>query len=426
MQFELAAVDIDTAVKQTLRTLQVNPSAFSISPDGRFVAFAMARHSKPGSAHDIIVHEVSTGREWPLLDTAGDRHRSLPVWSPEGGRVLYLETGSDGTTLRAVPVLDGRRSSSPAVLRRDLGEPGSMGFLDADTFGYAVNTGSNDVMVVEAGPDGRFDGQTPRRIRDAMMPAWSPDGRWLAWSDFRRTGGVRVEDRDGRVTRAFKPSVGVQVNPAWSHDSNRLAFWDVNRLSAVLTVADVEGGTTRDVLRLTHPAFEGAYELAWMPGGRELLIPKPTKIVALDLATGRQREVHAVPPGHSSGPYYVSPNGHSMVFCEGIESPAPIHVVPLGPRGLSRVRPASRADAEALFGWWSDTELLETRAPGHPEGTYQDEVWRVPLSGEPPEPLGIKATNIVYMSGNAASRRIAYNMVLGDSEFWLLTPGVKQ
>jgi Tol biopolymer transport system component len=110
MQFELALVDTETGAKRVLRTLTVDPRGFSLSADGRFVAFDMPRQ-EPGGTLDIIIHEISTSREWPLVDKAGDR--SLPVWSPGGDQLFYVESLNDTTALQAVRVSGVRARITP-------------------------------------------------------------------------------------------------------------------------------------------------------------------------------------------------------------------------------------------------------------------------------------------------------------------------
>jgi len=422
-QFDLAIIDSNSGNKRVLRTLPVDPSGFSLSPDGRFVAFDVPGRSGPGVSRDIIIHDVSSSQEWALLDEAGG-NRTLPIWSPRGDQLFYLETFKDTSALHAVSVVNGHRSSPPAVLRRDLGSPHGMGFVDADTFAYLVETGRSDVMVVEAAADGGFKGQNPRRIgQGAVMPSWSPDGRWLSWAELvPQTGGIRISGGDSVVVRRLQPSLDVLVYPAWSPDSKQLAFFDMSRVDAILKVADAQSGVTREVVRLPRPQFEAASGVAWMPGGRELLItPEPRHIVAVDIATGTRREIHVTPPSDDLGDFFVSPDGNSLLFCEGHDESSPIYIIPLNPRGLSIVRPASNVRGEALVGWWPDGSLFETRRASHPDGPVQDELVRLPLSGAP-EPLGIKGTNILNASVTLDGKRIAYSTQTWGQELWLLKP----
>ena len=143
-------------------------------------------------------------REWPLLDSAADR--VLPVWTPSGNHLLYVESSGGGVSLRAVRVVSGHTTSRPAVLKREFVKPSGMGFLDEETFAYFVWSGTSDVMVVEASANGSFQGQKARRLihgGGATMPAWSPDGRWLAWS---QAGEIRVSEVIARSSVHFDPS----------------------------------------------------------------------------------------------------------------------------------------------------------------------------------------------------------------------------
>jgi Tol biopolymer transport system component len=252
-----------------------------------------------------------------------------------------------------------------------------------------------------------------------MMPAWSPDGRWLAWSDFAlRTGGIRVMGSDGRVFRTFRPSLDVQVYPTWSGDSRQLAFWDVSRLGGLLKVADIERGTVREVLRRSHPRIEGAWGLEWMPGGRDLLIQTDDSHSAtLDTISGNRRDIRkqAVEMG------FISPDRRWRAFCEG-PTPSPIHVVPLNSDAEPMILQVSAFPSEALLGWWPDGSLLEIRGSTDPSQTSQEELWRRPLNGAPAEPLGVSGTNIIYLSVAPDAKRVAYGTQTFGQELWTLKP----
>jgi Tol biopolymer transport system component len=278
-------------------------------------------------------------------------------------------------------------------------------------------------MVVEAAADGTFHGQKPRRIGlGSMMPALSPDGQWLAWTDFTpRTGGMRVTGKDGRAFRTFEPSLDVQILPAWSDDSTYLAFWDVSRLGAILKIVDVEIGTTRDVMRVTHPRiWRRDLALEWIPGGHELLItPDAKPLVVLDITSGKQRAFH-VPPGADMMDHpFISRDGHWLAFCDR-DQHGPIHVVPLSTSGPARTLPVSAA--ASLLGWWPDGSLLEVHELTDSRRSSRVELWRRPLDGAPAEPLGITGTNMIYVTVSSDARRIAYSTQTFGQELWLLKP----
>jgi len=89
-----------------------------------------------------------------------------------------------------------------------------------------------------------------------------------------------------------------------------------------------------------------------------------------------------------------------------------------------RDRPGAAADGADWIDWLagSDGSLFETHAPSHPEGPPEDELWRLPLDGAPPEPLGITGTGIFYASVTRDRKRIAYSTQTFGQELWLLKP----
>ncbi len=101
-------------------------------------------------------------------------------------------------------------------------------------------------------------------------PAWSPDGRWVAYfSD--RTGEyeltVRPADGSGEERTVTKLGAGYRYSPFWSPDSSRIVFIDH---SFTIQVADVESGAVTVVdraLRWSHGPLS-AFEAHWSPDSR--------------------------------------------------------------------------------------------------------------------------------------------------------------
>ena len=112
-------------------------------------------------------------------------------------------------------------------------------------------------------------------------PAWSPDGTTLA---FARTVRISFEDYrsqiyllgpDGGRPRAITTGVdGVSVSgPAWSPDGRRIAFVRDTDAESSIVVADIDGGGER-VLRSEPYDVEGArnhlWQPAWSPDGTRI------------------------------------------------------------------------------------------------------------------------------------------------------------
>jgi len=116
-----------------------------------------------------------------------------------------------------------------------------------------------------------IEGGAARRILDdgydARMPAWSPDGRRLAFQAyFRDTWHIWIANADGTGLRELTSSAFDDREPHWSPDGTRLAFssdrsgnYDV----WVLTLA------TGELRALTSNAGNDSMP-AWSPDGREI------------------------------------------------------------------------------------------------------------------------------------------------------------
>jgi Tol biopolymer transport system component len=117
--------------------------------------------------------------------------------------------------------------------------------------------------------------------RDAEEPAFSPDGRWVAFADRRHPGISRVRLDGSRRTRIFRGSFVESLD--WSPGGRSIAFRQffskvfhenghrTRRYYTALRVVGVRSGHVRRLVR--H--WTGTASLAgfsWSPTGRRLLV----------------------------------------------------------------------------------------------------------------------------------------------------------
>ena len=167
------------------------------------------------------------------------------------------------------------------------------------------------------------------------------------------------------------------------------------------------------------------FGLTWLPGSHELAVQSGSKtIVAVDVASGMQRQLFSSAPWDIGSNLYVSPDGHSLAFVEASSDQGRVRVIPLDPDGLSVPMPFE-SDECALHGWHPDgRSVIETRTNDNTErdDPEHDQLWRVPLDGSSMEPLGVFGSNLLYASLSPDGRRVAYGTEIFGAELWLLRP----
>jgi Tol biopolymer transport system component len=253
------------------------------SPDGTRIAYP--RTPARGVA-DVWVVDAAGGiprrlTVTPIPPRGTPKTGSTPIaWSPDGTKLLVFRHDR----FAVVDVASG--SSTPIALSRAdvvvgpgrwTGDPPSAGH-DLIAFERA-----GDIWVV------RRDGTGYDRLTDGGTshdPAWSPDGRRIAFtSDRDRTPGARElwsMNADGSAERRLTASLGqpflyaIVGGPAWSPDGRWLAFTrevvsDGHRLAGDLWSVGSEG---ENQLRLSEtpqheatPSFARDGDLVWEQDG---------------------------------------------------------------------------------------------------------------------------------------------------------------
>jgi len=239
------------------------------SPDGKYLAFLVEPPEGKTQVWTLFRHG---GDSQPLTDTAGGV--SSFEWSPDGRRmVLVLKDPKP----RDVAKKKGEKVSKtppPWVITRRQFKQDYVGYLDSRrTHLYVLDVESKKMTQVTSGD------------YDDTQPAWSPDGRLIAFTSNRTADPDANYNTDIWVVAADNPdrgqtllritsNPGPDTSPAWSPDGELIAHVSATDSAAMLyatnhlAVTSSEGG---EIHVLTRELDRNVFSPRFSTDGRSIL-----------------------------------------------------------------------------------------------------------------------------------------------------------
>jgi Tol biopolymer transport system component len=407
------------AAEQQLHASSGGGIAPEISPDGRRLAFArrvplgtISFHGhRYGPRTTLFVRDLVSGTERMVMDPIEPdiseqpefAVRVLPgyAWARDGKSIVL----SQGGKLRRLWLDDGRVETIPftARVRRTISEqvyarrrlsdqPFEVRFVQ--TPAGAPLGGELVFQAVGKLWRQKLPNGTPARLTPASFtafeyaPAWSPDGRWIAFTSFDADAGGHLWRiaADGQAPERLTSEPGEYLHPVWSPDGDELVVvrgsgasargrgWEQNSWYELIRLP-AGGGTARSITRVAHPGDRWfIVRPSFGPEGR-VFYPESrvdqdalgevttTELVSIRL-DGSDRTVHLEFP--YAAEVTPSPDGKWVAFQEGLE----VYVMPFPYSGTAGVPPLIDkrqgqlpiwpvSTAGGLFPRWRDRHTLE-------------------------------------------------------------------
>lgn len=177
-------------------------------------------------------------------------------------RMIGLAISGQRTAMRDVA-----HQIADLVYEKILGERGA--FWTRIAYVTSVGLGQNTQYALMVADSDGFNPQVVVRSREPLMsPAWSPDGRRLAYVSFERgNSSIYIQDLSTGSRELISAKKGINGGPAFSPDGSRLA---VNLSFAGNPDIYIMDLASRSERRLTNH-FAIDVEAAWMPDGKSIV-----------------------------------------------------------------------------------------------------------------------------------------------------------
>lgn len=216
---QISLMNVQDASVRALKTVGWRgPNKVLFSPDGRYIAYDLPANEN-SVQRDVFIMAVDATGETLAVEHAA--HDVLMAWSPDGRHLLFASDRTSSMSLWALPVRDGKRSGAPALVKPDIGSVQSLGVTSAGVLHLVKDASTESLQLAPFDPAaGRITGPSVLENFRSFLPAWSRDGRSLAYahigSDERRALAIRSVD-SGQV-RYVRPELQYFNEPQWMPD----------------------------------------------------------------------------------------------------------------------------------------------------------------------------------------------------------------
>jgi dipeptidyl aminopeptidase/acylaminoacyl peptidase len=324
--YELALAEV-AAGDDRARIITSQPGGKSrprYSPDGKRLVYALDLDGS--ESFHIAVYDCTSGRHTDLTPDIPYAHQPNVSWSPDGRELAVLSDARGHFSCYVLPSAGG-----PARLVLDVDHPCWDAHWSPDGSRLAVEVEwhgqDRSIFIVSLGDGRRLQLEADGRVLNAMHPAWSPDGRTLAFcADPEGWYRLGLYDVKSDSIRWMTGDEAEDTHPAWSADGGRLVYLHSRGADTSLRVHDLSMGDVEE-----HRLAPGVYaHPRFTRDGRGLLFVfesprQPPDLWLLDLARREFSQLTNSLPREVDTSAFIIPDEVWYPSLDGVMVPAMLY-----------------------------------------------------------------------------------------------------
>ena len=278
-----------------------------VSPDGKQIVFDLLG--------DLYLLPIGGGEAKPLTHSIAWEMQAR--FSPDGKQLAYMSDAAGGDNIWVMNV-DGTGAREVSkekfrLLNNPVWHPSGKYIAARKHYSGTRSLGSGEIWMFHVqGGGGIALNEKPNWQKDLGEPAFSPDGRYVYYSQDTTPGTVfeynknsndeiykifRRDLKEGK-TRAFVNGPGGAVRPTPSPDGKYLAFVRRVRNQSTLFLKDLTTGRETPVWSELERDMQEAWAIhgvypafSWMPGSKEIVVWAKGKIWRVDPFAKSAKEI---------------------------------------------------------------------------------------------------------------------------------------
>jgi Tol biopolymer transport system component len=240
------------------------------SPDGQYVAFESSREDDHLQIYVMRIDGTGVRRLTRSASIDVD-----PIWSPDGKWIMFRSFATPQSEALDIVRIDGTGRHT-IVSAKSIGWPRISPDGKRVAFQSSDKNGKAEIVTLKI--NGTDPQPVPTGLDRPWDPAWSPDGKHLVFAQQPPdeedpntvTESVYISDVSGSNRRLLATFQGFIQLPAWSPDGKTIAYqtWTAKRGDADIVLLDVATGTFSSITHRDRPYLDETP--AWLPDGRLL------------------------------------------------------------------------------------------------------------------------------------------------------------